>query len=179
MQTDQDSKPNAGEFELLTAKQTAVLHLLAQGRTSKEIAGLLDTGESAVNRHIEIMRSRLGGITRLELARRYRNACPDAPSVLRVDSSQQKIDLVAPPPTDERPDRDDAEADLLFQDSLTMKIEAPWAGQEEPVVVPRVLDGANATLTRGAAITIMVTSILASLVLAITAAWAITEALGG
>lgn len=183
MPTENDSKPSSGEFGLLTAKQAAVLDLLAQGRTSKEIAASLETSESAVNRHIEILRSRLGGITRLELARRYRDetmaiARPDAAIEACVESSKQKIDLAGTAATNERPARDGARADLAFQDSLTMKIEAPWARPEEPRVVPGVLDGENATLTRGTAIAIMLLAIIASLVLGLAAAQAITEALG-
>ncbi len=56
----------------LTAKQRAVMTLVADNRTSKEIAGLLGISESAVNQRIEIVRSRLGGIPRGEMARLYR-----------------------------------------------------------------------------------------------------------
>ena len=52
-----------GGFSSLTDKQAAVLDLLADGRTSKEIATVLDLSESAVNRRIELLRSRFGGIT--------------------------------------------------------------------------------------------------------------------
>lgn len=44
-------------------------------RTSKEIAGLLGISESAVNQRIEIVRGRLGGLPRGELARLYRQEC--------------------------------------------------------------------------------------------------------
>lgn len=56
----------------LTAKQRDVLALVADNRTSKEIAGLLGISESAVNQRIEIVRARLGGLPRGELARLYR-----------------------------------------------------------------------------------------------------------
>lgn len=56
----------------LTAKQRDVLALIADNRTSKEIAGLLGISESAVNQRIEIVRTRLGGLPRGELARLYR-----------------------------------------------------------------------------------------------------------
>src|SRR3546814_4481267 len=72
MPTHNDSKSKPDEFELLTEKQAAVLGLLAKSLTSKEIAAKLGTSESAVNRHIEILRSRFGGITRAQLAQRYR-----------------------------------------------------------------------------------------------------------
>lgn len=56
----------------LTEKQREVLALVADNRTSKEIAGLLGVSESAVNQRIEMIRGRLGGIPRGELARLYR-----------------------------------------------------------------------------------------------------------
>jgi DNA-binding CsgD family transcriptional regulator len=62
----------AAVFQALTAKQREVLALVADNRTSKEIAGLLGISESAVNQRIEIVRARLGGLPRGELARLYR-----------------------------------------------------------------------------------------------------------
>jgi DNA-binding CsgD family transcriptional regulator len=56
----------------LTVKQREVMMLVADNRTSKEIAGLLGISESAVNQRIEIIRSRLGGLPRGEMARLYR-----------------------------------------------------------------------------------------------------------
>jgi DNA-binding CsgD family transcriptional regulator len=56
----------------LTAKQRDVLALVADNRTSKEIAARLGISESAVNQRIEMIRSRLGGLPRGELARLYR-----------------------------------------------------------------------------------------------------------
>ena len=75
----------------LTRKQREVLALVADNRTSKEIAGLLGISESAVNQRIEIVRTRLGGLPRGELARLYRlNFSTDAPS---DDPTWQKIHL--------------------------------------------------------------------------------------
>lgn len=56
----------------LTAKQREVMALIADHRTSKEIAGLLGISESAVNQRIEQIRARLGGVPRGEMARLYR-----------------------------------------------------------------------------------------------------------
>jgi DNA-binding CsgD family transcriptional regulator len=63
---------NAQTLPRLTPKQRDVLALIADNRTSKEIAGLLGISESAVNQRIEMIRSRLGGLPRGELARLYR-----------------------------------------------------------------------------------------------------------
>lgn len=56
----------------LTRKQRDVMALVADNRTSKEIAARLDISESAVNQRIEMIRARLGGLPRGELARLYR-----------------------------------------------------------------------------------------------------------
>ncbi|MDP3906077.1 helix-turn-helix transcriptional regulator [Novosphingobium sp.] len=56
----------------LTEKQREVLVQVADNRTSKEIAALLGISESAVNQRIEMIRARLGGIPRGQLARLYR-----------------------------------------------------------------------------------------------------------
>ena len=77
----------------LTAKQRAVLALIADNRTSKEIAGLLGISESAVNQRIELVRARLGGLPRGELARLYRQEF--SPGLAEEDATWQKIHLPA------------------------------------------------------------------------------------
>jgi DNA-binding CsgD family transcriptional regulator len=59
-------------FSELTAKQLEVLALLADHRTSKEIAADLSISQSAVNQRIEAVRARAGPKPRAELARLYR-----------------------------------------------------------------------------------------------------------
>ena len=59
-------------FAKLTSKQHQVINLVAELRTSKEIAWLLGISESAVNQRIGTVRGRVGNATRAELARRYR-----------------------------------------------------------------------------------------------------------
>lgn len=162
-----ESKSSGSRFRLLTEKQSAVLELLARGLTSKEIGYQLGASESAVNRHIEILRSRFGDITRLQLARLYRESPDEFPRMMPaascVETTEQKIDLAEPEADEGRKARDETEAQLAFQDSLTVRIDAPWTKPEEPGVVPRVLDGENATLTRGTAIAVMLLAIIASL----------------
>ncbi len=66
------TKPATVVLPPLSAKQREVMSLVADNRTSKEIAGLLGISESAVNQRIELIRARLGGIPRGEIARLYR-----------------------------------------------------------------------------------------------------------
>jgi DNA-binding CsgD family transcriptional regulator len=56
----------------LTDKQKEVLAFVAEGMTSKEIARKLGISESAVNQRIEVIRQRLGGLPRTQIARLYR-----------------------------------------------------------------------------------------------------------
>lgn len=83
----------------LTEKQRAVLELVADNRTSKEIAGLLGISESAVNQRIEMVRARLGGIARGELARLYRQEMDRKRAISATfPPAWQKIHLPDPMP---------------------------------------------------------------------------------
>lgn len=184
--------PSAGEFAFLTAKQKATLDLLANHRTSKEIAHALSLSETSVNRRIEAVRLRLGGITRQELARRYNQwlAAHGAANIATaakpaensqspcVESGVDNLQLVQMPGAGERPDRDSEVRTTAFEDPIAMSIEAPWRVYSEPRIVPRVLDGDNARLTRGAAIAVLVLAIVASIVVALAAAKALADAVG-
>lgn len=176
-------RDDGNEFGDLTDKQGAVLALLANGRTSKEIASALDLSESAVNRRIELLRIRFGGITRLELARRYRDwmtglATENGASIHGVEIDRQRLRLALPSLPDDKSVEDKDGASLLFRDSLEISIDPPWKSQSEPQIVPRVLDGKDAVLTRGAAIAVILVGIIASLVLGLAAAGALTATLG-
>jgi len=59
-------------IEQLTEKQREVLALVADNRTSKEIARIIGVSESAVNQRIESVRRLSGGLGRAELARLWR-----------------------------------------------------------------------------------------------------------
>lgn len=85
---------NAQLLARLTRKQRDVLALVADNRTSKEIAGLLGISESAVNQRIEMVRARLGGLPRGELARIYRQEYGGEAPVSELESDTwQKIQL--------------------------------------------------------------------------------------
>ena len=78
----------------LTKKQRDVLALVADNRTSKEIAARLGISESAVNQRIEMVRARLGGLPRGELARLYRQEfSPNDLNAEDVSPTWQKIHL--------------------------------------------------------------------------------------
>ena len=78
-----------------------------------------------------------------------------------------------------RGQRHGADGELALADVHAFSLEAPWARAGEPEVVPPVLDGKHAVPLRLAAVVVLVCGILASLVLAITAAVSLTEVIGG
>ncbi|SEH12524.1 DNA-binding transcriptional regulator, CsgD family [Sphingopyxis sp. YR583] len=176
-----------GEFAFITAKQAEVLDLLAQNRTSKEMAHALGLSETAVNRRIDKLRERLGGVTRAELGRRYRDWCDERmpatsgnPLKSRAtgggENRPQILQLSADPIDAPEERRDVAGDPTAFEDPVAITVEPPWKDWKEPRIVPRVLDGENATLARGAAIAILLVAIIASLVLALAAAKALADA---
>ncbi len=67
-----DINEHAATLDALTEKQREVLALVSEGMTSKEIARRLSISESAVNQRIEVIRQRLGGLPRTQIARLYR-----------------------------------------------------------------------------------------------------------
>ena len=168
------------DFDFATPRQRAVLDLLANSRTSKEIAHQLGISEAAVNRRIEVLRSRLGGVTRHELARQYRewaaqNAGFSADRACE-ENEMQILPLAASALSGDASRRDSRLASGEgLRDQLAISIEAPWSQPAEPQVVPGVLDGDNALLTRGAAVGIILFAILASLVVGIAAARALAD----
>lgn len=183
-------RPSAGEFAFLTAKQKAVLDLLANHRSSKEIAATLGLSETSVNRRFEAVRNRLGGISRPELARRYalwlaeqdENAQANTVETAEtgqlpcVESALKILQLAGDGTRSEEAGRDSDAREAVFEDPVAMSIEAPWKEWSEPRIVPRVLDGDNATLTRGATIAILLFAIVASIVVGLAAAKALADA---
>lgn len=89
----------------LTKKQREVLALVADNRTSKEIATLIGISESAVNQRIEAIRARLGWIPRGELARLYRQAQQEESPEFHLNSNTWKKIQVSHSPLPDQGDR--------------------------------------------------------------------------
>lgn len=92
--------PKSALLRQLTPKQREVLALVADNRTSKEIAGRLGISESAVNQRIEGVRTKLGGIPRGELARLFRQEDLSPRSGAAFGQAWQKIQVPRLPSTD-------------------------------------------------------------------------------
>lgn len=133
-------------FPQLTSKQREVLAFIAENRTSKEIAWELGISESAVNQRIEGVRTRVGSPPRAELARAYRqylqdmeaagNPMPDTPSQVR-GSSPDRV----------RSGRNGRTQEFDLVDAVT----DPQQREASDSIVPKMLDGENAGLSRTAA----------------------------
>jgi DNA-binding CsgD family transcriptional regulator len=169
----------AGEVTpALSERQKQVLSLIDRRLTIKEIAAELGISETRVNQHITTLKQRLDANTHRELAARYREMfTPVVPPPFR-NPAGTKTQLVGERQPRSIPGRA-ADGDLVLADVHAFSLEAPWARASEPQVVPPVLDGKNAVLLRLAVVAAMVCGILASLILAITAATSLTEVVGG
>lgn len=134
-------------FLQLTDKQHEVLQLVAENRTSKEIAWSLGISESAVNQRIESVRNRTGFPPRAELARTYRHYRLEREAACKPVTG--KIPQVPEDAAVPHPSRQDDVADsLVLADAMTFMVKAPWQDASHYRVVPEVLDGANAGLNR-------------------------------
>jgi DNA-binding CsgD family transcriptional regulator len=146
-------------FPHLTPKQHEVLTFVAENRTSKEIAWELGISESAVNQRIEGVRTRAGSPPRAELARAYRQYLQDLEAACNPlpDKIPQVPQVAEDPPIE---NRDDHAEHLALADAVTYTVTAPWQHEPFERVVPEVLDGANAGLSRTAAMIAIALGIL-------------------
>lgn len=134
----------------LTPKQHEVLRFVAENRTSKEIAWELGISESAVNQRIEGVRLRAGSPPRAELARAYRAYLQELE--LTCNPVPDKIPQVPEsPPEPAIEKRDERVEPLALAEPVTYMVTAPWQREGFGSIVPEVLDGANAGLSRAAA----------------------------
>lgn len=134
----------------LTSKQHEVLGFVAENRTSKEIAWELGISESAVNQRIEGVRLRAGSPPRAELARGYRQYLVEQEAT--CNSIPDKIPQVPGTGADQASrHRDDGSDPFALSDVMTYPATAPWQRERYGMIVPEVLDGANAGLSRTAA----------------------------
>ena len=171
--------PDEAVFSAATDKQRQVLDLLAENRTTKEIAAHLGVSDSAINQRIDPLRHRLGGITRAELTRRYRAFAAEMTAAASCEQfTGERFQVETPPPGLQIRRRDDRPGRYRFEDSMGLAYEPPRGERPELRIVPRLLDGKHAGLARGIAVLLLLLLIVASLVLGLTAAQVLTETLG-
>lgn len=146
-------------FPKLTEKQHEVLRFVAENRTSKEIAWELGVSESAVNQRIEAVRGRTGSPPRAELARAYRQYLLDLEAACNpVPDNFPQVPVR--PPIAQPPEQDTRTDKLALADAVTYTLTPPWQGEKVDRVVPEVLDGSHAGLSRTAAMVAIAVGIL-------------------
>lgn len=164
-------------FSQLTVKQHEVLRFVAENRTSKEIAWDLGISESAVNQRIEGVRTRAGSLPRAHLARAYRHylqsleparvpiavapvqppVAPPLATVLAQTSVAPTAAVSAHAPVAPPRAARSAQVHESFTPANLAGCDPNMRSSRDRLerVVPDVLDGVNAGLSRAAAMIVI------------------------
>lgn len=182
----------------LTERQQAVMVRIDRRVPIKVIAQDLGVSETRINQHIRALKNIYDAGSLGELVERYRATMPEAVDAQGVESLEFGLEEdpdtenleglseavytknqvpIADSNSDQRRRADLGE--LLMSDVQPMVEQAPWLRPGEPKVVPGVLDGEYAVLFRFGAIIAIAFGFLAAVVLTVTAAVTISEALDG
>lgn len=197
----------SGAARRLTDRQRAVLERIDRRVPIKVIAQDLGVSETRINQHIRALKDFYEAGSLGELVENYRATL--APEDIAVAEREGAVTAAHPDedrPLGSTPDagllkpfseaayrktqintapdladfgfRDDP-GQLVLSDAMPLIEQAPWLRPGEPRVVPGVLDGEHAVLLRLGAIVGIATGILASVILAITAAMTLSQATEG
>ncbi len=151
---------SSGDFDdiltTLTDKQRAVLDLLIEHRTSKEISRILGISHHTVDQRIMLARAKLGVATRGEVAQAYRRLVANtAPASSIYERSVYDFSDVAPPVDAlQEPERDDrtdwTNSPLSRRDALQGQVLISDEALAEPYhhVLPEMFDGPYGTYIR-------------------------------
>jgi hypothetical protein len=181
----------------MTDRQQAVMERIDRRVPIKVIAQELGVSETRVNQHIRALKDIFSAENLGDLVESYRSSRrdrgdapaqePAAPSAQEGTADDQaglskssfrktQVGGIGTGPDGEgRVDH----GELVMSDVLPLMEQAPWLRPKEPQVVPGLLDGENAVLFRLAAIVGIAFGCLAAVVLTVTAAVTISEALDG
>lgn len=132
----------------LTPKQLETLRLLGSGHTGKEIATQLNLSESAVVQRIESIRRKFGGITRHEVARKYRDHLAREGEGNCKEITGNFFHLHGKGPFINEGCGSQSPGSVTFADSYAVEAIVPWDASRKERLVPEVLDGENAALAR-------------------------------
>ncbi|MEQ1540633.1 MAG: helix-turn-helix transcriptional regulator [Novosphingobium sp.] len=160
----------------LTEKQREVLSLISEGMTSKEIARKLAISESAVNQRIEVVRQRLGGLPRTQIARIYRRM---STVVLTIPASNsltgKSIQLQSDGLVGQQSEAEGAEVSTaLSQASVPF---GSYPSTPFFTALTALLDGPSRTRARLIAIVVIALGIMALAVLSLAALQALVQLL--
>ena len=177
----------------LTDRQRDVIERIDRRTPIKGIASDLGVSETRINQHIRALKDIYEAESLTDLVEAYRA------DKLEIEKSEKKVkvDSIQGSMQNERglsesvynknqvpisgligdPLAQDDPGALVIRDVSSMGDEAPWLRSSEPQVVPRALDGENAVLLRLVAIVGIAFGLLAAVVLTVTAAVTLSEAL--
>lgn len=186
---------SSGAARRLTDRQRAVMERIDRRVPIKVIAQELGVSETRINQHIRALKDVYDAASLGELVENYRATLPpetpreppEAPlgtradeALLRPFSEPAYTKSQINPATDlaDLDGRDDP-GRLVLSDAMPLFEQAPWLRPGEPRVVPGVLDGEHAVLFRVGAIVGIAFGILAAVILSVTAAEALSNAMEG
>lgn len=185
----------SGAARRLTDRQRAVMERIDRRVPIKVIALELGVSETRINQHIRALKDIYDAGSLGDLVENYRATLTPTDAETPPENDLGKTanaDLLKPfseaayTKTQLNPALDladfgprDDPGQLVLSDAMPLIEQAPWLKPGEPRVVPGVLDGEHAVLLRLGAIVGIASGILASVVLAVTAAMALSEATEG
>lgn len=186
---------SSGAARRLTDRQRAVMERIDRRVPIKVIAQELGVSETRINQHIRALKDVYDAASLGELVENYRATLPpETPreaqehplgtradeALLRPFSEPAYTKSQINPATDlaDLDGRDDP-GRLVLSDAMPLFEQAPWLRPGEPRVVPGVLDGEHAVLFRVGAIVGIAFGILAAVILSVTAAEALSNAMEG
>lgn len=185
---------STGSSRSLTERQRAVMERIDRRAPIKVIAQELGVSETRINQHIRALKDIYGAENLGDLVERFRaDQEPEEQSLAPADPAEEAQGgetedfietaynksqvpvgaLIADTASSNDP------GELVISDVSSMVDQAPWLRPGEPRVVPRALDGENAVWFRLMAIVGIAFGFLAAVVLTVTAAVTISEALDG
>jgi transposase-like protein len=185
----------SGAARRLTDRQRAVMERIDRRVPIKVIAADLGVSETRINQHIRALKDFYAAASLGELVENYRaTLAPEAAELAAArdlggiadeallkplsEGAYMNSQIIPAADLAEHKSRDDP-GQLVLSDAMPLTEQAPWLRAGEPRVVPGVLDGEHAVLMRLGAIIGIATGILASVVLAITAAMTLSAATEG
>lgn len=163
----------------LTDRERAVLDAIDRRLPLKAVAAEIGVSESRVNQHVRALKERFEVNSLPDLVDAWRGEGTDiAGEPYCRNSAWRNQQVPRERPTDESESRV-APGEFVLSDAALFAIEAPWSVENEPRVVPGMLDGNNAVLFRLAVIIGIAFGIVAAIVLMVTASLSLSEMLGG
>ena len=185
----------SGAARRLTDRQRAVMERIDRRVPIKVIAQELGVSETRINQHIRALKDFYDAGSLGDLVENYRaTLTPEAAEAAAEndlsaaadtgllkpfsEAAYTKTQIIAAADPVDWSGRDDP-GQLVLSDAMPLIEQAPWLRPGEPRVVPGVLDGEHAVLLRLGAIIGIASGVLASVILAITAAKTLSDATEG